>query len=33
MGFIYLLITCIIIGVAFFIWLITPSGQRWLHEK
>lgn len=33
MGFIYLCITMSAIGIAFFIWLMTPSGQRWWHEK
>lgn len=30
---IYLCIGCIVISVACFIWLLTPKGQKWLHEK
>lgn len=33
MEYIYLLTMLIIAGLAFIIWLFTPKGQRWLHEK
>lgn len=33
MEFLILCITLSAIGIAFFIWLMTPGGQKWLNEK